>query len=62
RALALAEIARVLKPGGRAVIQDFRHTGDYVKALEAAGLQAERRLVNPLLMFPPTWRVTARKA
>jgi ubiquinone/menaquinone biosynthesis C-methylase UbiE len=61
RALALSEIARVLKPGGRAVIQDFRHTGDYVKALEAAGLQVERRLVNPLLMFPPTWRVVAKK-
>ncbi|HET8900300.1 MAG TPA: class I SAM-dependent methyltransferase [Holophagaceae bacterium] len=62
RTIALAEIARVLKPGGRALIQDFRHTAEYVKALEAAGLQAERRLVNPLLMFPPTWRVVAKKA
>lgn len=61
RALALAEIARVLKPGGRALIQDFRHTADYVKALREAGLQTERRLVNPLLMFPPTWRVLAKK-
>lgn len=62
RAKAVAEIARVLKPGGRAIIQDFRHTAEYVKTLREAGLQAERRLVNPLLMFPPTWRVVAKKS
>lgn len=63
RAVALAEIVRVLKPGGRAVIQDFRHTADYAKALREAGLIVDSRsLVNPLLMFPPTWRVIARKA
>lgn len=61
RSLALAEIARILKPGGRALIQDFRHTAAYAKALQAAGLRVERRLVNPLLMFPPTWRVVAEK-
>ena len=63
RALALAEIIRVLKPGGRAVLQDFRHTADYARMLREAGLIVDsRRLVNPLLMFPPTWRVIARKA
>jgi SAM-dependent methyltransferase len=60
---ALKEIARVVKPGGRVLLQDFRHTADYARALRAAGFDpVQRRLVNPLLMFPPTWRVDARKA
>ena len=62
REQALREIARVTRPGGRVLLQDFRHTGDYARALRALGFEAvERRLVNPLLMFPPTWRVSGRK-
>lgn len=56
RAIALAEFVRVLRPGGRVLVQDFRHAREYQRAFAAAGLiELSRKLVNPLLMFPPTW-------
>jgi ubiquinone/menaquinone biosynthesis C-methylase UbiE len=61
RRQALAEIVRVLRPGGVALLQDFRHTREYVAALSQAGLVVHRRLVAPWLMYPLTWRVEARK-
>ena len=62
RTAAVREIARVLKPGGRALLQDFRHTSDYARQLEVLGFTGVcRRLVNPLLMFPLTWCVEATR-
>jgi SAM-dependent methyltransferase len=37
RAAALAEIARVLKPGGTVLIEDIRHIREYAAALRAGG-------------------------
>ncbi|MEP6572315.1 MAG: class I SAM-dependent methyltransferase [Gemmatimonadota bacterium] len=42
RAAAIGEISRVLKPGGRAVIDDIRHLNDYAKTFVAHGCKAER--------------------
>lgn len=62
RAQACREIARVLRPGGRALISDFRHTADYAGAFRAAGLRAE--VSGPCLLdtFPPLRIVSAQKA
>jgi SAM-dependent methyltransferase len=42
RAKAIAEIARVLMPGGQVLINDIRHFGEYQRALAAAGCSVRR--------------------
>ena len=70
RDTAVREIARVLKPGGRLLIEDVRHTGRYAQVLRQSGLEDVRRSpqsVSSLLFaaislgfaYPAT--VTARK-
>jgi len=44
RAEAIREIARVLKPGGRALIDDIRHGSEYAATLASAGCRDVRRL------------------
>jgi arsenite methyltransferase len=51
RAQACREIARVLKPGGTALISDFIKTSSYKKTLLASGLNVSRTRLN-LLTFP----------
>jgi SAM-dependent methyltransferase len=60
RAQACREIARVLKPGGTAVISDFIKTGFYQKVFAEAGLKVRRTGMN-LLSFPPLRIVKAEK-
>ena len=58
---ALQQIARVLKPGGVAILSDYKHTGEYAQHLRQAGLWIERGWGNPLYTFPPLRIVIARK-
>jgi arsenite methyltransferase len=51
RALACREIARVLKPGGSALISDFINTRAYQKTFESCGLKVSRTGFN-LLTYP----------
>jgi arsenite methyltransferase len=60
RAQACREIARVLKPGGTALISDFILTGFYQKVFAEAGLKTSRSGLN-LLSFPPLRIVKAEK-
>jgi SAM-dependent methyltransferase len=61
RKLACAEIARVLKPNGVAIISDYRHTKEYANEFNHAGLLAERLGTYWFNTFPPLSIVVARK-
>lgn len=49
RAKAIAEIARVLKPGAHALIDDIRHYGEYRAAFATNGCALKARLDNQLI-------------
>ena len=61
RRQALQQIIRVLKPGGVAILSDYKLTGEYAEQLREEGLVVERRWGNPLYTFPPLRIVVARK-
>jgi SAM-dependent methyltransferase len=48
RRRALQQIVRVLKPGGVAIISEYKLTGEYAEQFRQAGLIVERRWGNPL--------------
>ena len=61
RVQACREIARVLKPGGVALISDFRHTRQYAETFKALGLKTELRCPYWKDTFPHLKIVVARK-
>jgi arsenite methyltransferase len=61
RRQAVQQIARVLKPGGVAILSDYKLTGEYASQLQQLGFQVERKWGNPLYTFPPLRIVIAQK-
>lgn len=53
REKACAEILRVLKPGGTALVSDFRHTKQYAEAFARAGAIVEKLGPYWTSTFPP---------
>ena len=61
RRRAVMEIARVLTPGGVALLSDYKNTGEYLGWLKEMGLTVERRWGSLATTFPPLRLVVARK-
>ena len=53
RETACSEIARVLKPGGVAIIADFRHVKQYKQHFDALGLATKLSYASWVASYPP---------
>jgi SAM-dependent methyltransferase len=53
RERALQQIVRVLKPGGVAILSDYKLVGDYARQLQRAGIAVEHRWSTLACGFPP---------
>ncbi|HEX4266641.1 MAG TPA: class I SAM-dependent methyltransferase [Steroidobacteraceae bacterium] len=61
RQRALEQIARVLRPGGVAIISDYKLTREYAQKLRELGLSVTKRRGSVITTFPPLTVVIARK-
>ena len=61
RRQALQQIVRVLKPGGIALISDYKLTGEYADEFRKAGLTVEKKRGSLITTFPPLTVIIARK-
>ena len=61
RAKAVREIARVLKPGGRLVVQDLHSTDEYARTLRDLGWKDVELSGLSFTIFPPVRVVRGRK-
>jgi ubiquinone/menaquinone biosynthesis C-methylase UbiE len=61
RRQAIEQIARVLRPGGTAILSDYKLTGEYAKQLMELGFAVEKRRGSFITTFPPLTVILARK-
>ncbi|MDF5713349.1 MAG: class I SAM-dependent methyltransferase [Rhizonema sp. NSF051] len=61
REVACCEIARVLKPGGTAVISDYVNISEYAKVLAQVGLKVEKPKSYFLEAYSLIWMVVVTK-
>jgi SAM-dependent methyltransferase len=61
RRQAIAEIVRVLKPGGQAALMDFRHVREYAEDLRAAGMREVHVSGLSFWIFPPVRTARGKK-
>lgn len=61
RRAAVQHVARILKPGGVAILSDYKLTREYAEELRGAGFAVSIRRGGMLTTFPPLAVVVARK-
>lgn len=61
RGIACHEIARILKPGGTALLADYTNTAEYARALAQVGLNVENPKSYLLDAYGLMWMVVATK-
>lgn len=61
RMKACKEIYRILKPGGKVIISDFKHTTEYKRVFDALGMRIEKKKCYFFSTFPPLTVLAAKK-
>ncbi|MEP6465607.1 MAG: class I SAM-dependent methyltransferase [Parafilimonas sp.] len=61
RKQACIEINRILKPGGKAIISDFKNTGEYKKTFLSLGMNVQKAGTYFFDTFPPLTIIIATK-
>lgn len=61
RRRAVQQIARVLRPGGTAILSDYKLTSQYAQQLHELGFEVTKRWGSFITTFPPLTVITARK-
>jgi arsenite methyltransferase len=61
REQACIEINRILKPGGKAIISDFKNTGEYKSTFTSLGMNVKKAGTYFFTTFPPLTIIIASK-